>query len=164
MKTKEKSGKKKEAGSDAPANDAKGALKAAKSQLDKFCKKHGINPEKVPSKYQEEFDRLQRAVDKATKGAKKGKEEKSAKKKDREVNGAGRNTKYTYPKGMDDPDERKKYRAKMRSEAKKAEGGSKKEKIAKPSKEEKSPKKDKGEKISKPEKPSKDAKKKSKKK
>lgn len=161
MKNKDKSSKKKETGSDAPTNDAKGALKAAKAALDKFCKKHGINPEKVPSKFKEEFDRLQRSVEKAEKIMKKGKTEKAEKKKDREVNGTGRNTKYEYPKGMDDPDERKKYRAKMRAEAKKGEGGTKKKKeIAKPSKEEKSPKKE----IAKPDKSSKDGKVKKKKK
>lgn len=52
-----------------------------------------------------------------------------------------RGVKYTYPEGMDDANDRKKYRAKMRREAKRAEAGDNPEKPAKESKADKPSKK-----------------------
>lgn len=119
-------------------------MKTAKAELRTFKKENGIkNPEEIKDKkIRKEHVKLQKAVDAASENLDAINE---ACKELKPASSAFAQ-KYTYPEGMDDKAERKKYRAKMRREAAqaaKAEAGEgeevKEEKKTKKAKKEEKP-------------------------
>lgn len=117
-----------------PRKTAKVALETAKTNLKTFMKANKLKEDSEPTdkKVKKEWAGLQAEV-------------KTAKEALKALKGSsGRRTTYEYPKDMTDPKDRKRYRAKMRAEAKKGEKAAKKaDKAEKPAKTEKSDKKEK---------------------
>lgn len=103
-------------------------LESAQEGYRKFLKINKLKESETPADaelaakkagWEKRIAELKASQNGAAKKAKGGKEKKAAKT-------TRESQKYDYPKGMDDPKERKKYRAKMRAEA--AGGGKKKAK------------------------------------
>lgn len=96
-------------------DEQKKIVKDAKAELTKFLKDNKLKRDgKIPAKHKKEFSRLVKVIEKEEGIMAKMAEGENKKAKAKATGSAGRNTKYDYPEGMDDPEERKKYRAMMR--------------------------------------------------
>lgn len=99
----------------AAREEAKETLKSAKAAFRDFKKENGKTAEEIEDKkLKKEFSKLESAV----KVAEEDLDNLNAQCKDLRPAPSGNfAAKYTYPEGMTDPKEKKKYRAKMRREA-----------------------------------------------
>lgn len=98
-------------------------LKEAKATLSEFKKENKIKGEDAPEdeKLAKKFNKLVKAVETAQEDFDEAKALAKELKPAKE-----RETKYEYPEGMDDPKEKKKFRAAQRSASKKEEKADKK--------------------------------------
>lgn len=112
----------------AAREEAKETLKSAKAAFRDFKKENGKTADEIEDKkLKKEFNKLEAAVT----AAEEELDNLNAQCKELRPAPSGNfAAKYTYPEGMTDPKEKKKYRAKMRREANGAEEGEEKEEKA----------------------------------
>lgn len=96
--------------------EAKAALEAAKTELKEIMSKNNI-------KEDTDLESLDKPVRKAYKAARAKVDELRAAWKALKGTASGRTSTYNYPEGMTDAKEKKRFRAKQRAEAKRAEKG-----------------------------------------
>lgn len=127
-----------------PKKEALSKLNEAKSALTAYLKKNKLkrsDDHSEDKKHGSKIAKLEKAIEKAQAAYEKLKAPSKKKDKGAKKESAGRRTKYDYPADIVSADDRKKYRQKMRAEAKAAGKGEKKSKKAKTGK----PKADKAE-------------------